>query len=151
MADEITRSDDEEIIEAPAPQKKKILKGNLPPPPPVKKERTPAQIAAFERARASREANIKKRDADAKRLAEYDALMLKQKLVEKANKLKLKTMKKVEVIDSISSDEDEVIIEKPKKSAPKQGVHPLPPEGRREHPYSAPPPPPKPKQQFKFV
>lgn len=143
MADEITKSDDDEIVEAPRVKEKKVLKGNLPSSPPPKKERTAAQIAAFEKARASRESNLKKREADAKRLAEYDALMLKQKLVEKANKLKLKTMKKVEVIESISSDEeDEVIIEKPKKSAPKREA-PTPPP--------TPPPPPKPKQQFKFV
>jgi hypothetical protein len=144
MADKITDNDDEEILEAPE-VKKKILKGNLPSNPPPKKERTPAQIAAFEKARASREANLKKKEADAKRLAEYDALMVKQKLVEKANKMKLKTMKKIETIESISSDdEDEVIIEKPKKqSVPKREM---------QQPQPTPPPPtPKPKYPFKFI
>ena len=112
MSEKITQNDESEEIEETVP-KKKILKGHLPDPPREKRERTPAQIAAFERARASREANIKKKNEDAKRLAEYDAMMLKQKLVEKANKIKLKTMKKVEVIESISSEEDEVVIEKP--------------------------------------
>lgn len=133
MADEIIENDDEETIEETPQPKKKILKGHLPVPPREKKERTPAQIAAFERARASREANIKKRDADSRRLAEYDAMMVKQKLVEKAQKIKLKTMKKIETIESISSDdEDEVIIErkpahaKPKPQ-PREVVAPTPP------------------------
>ena len=113
MADKINENDDEETIEETPVQKKKVLKGNLPVPPREKKERTPAQIAAFERARASRESNLKKREADAKRLAEYDAMLVKQKLVEKAQKIKLKTMKKIETIEAISSDEeDEVIIER---------------------------------------
>ena len=142
MADEITKNDDEETIETTEQPKKKILKGNLPVPPREKKERTPAQIAAFERARASRESNLKKREADAKRLAEYDAMLVKQKLVEKAQKIKLKTMKKIETIESISSDEDEVIIEKPKqrKSVPTPA------------PTPAPAPAPKPKiTPYKFV
>ena len=143
MADEIIENDDEETIEETPQPKKKILKGHLPVPPREKKERTPAQIAAFERARASREANIKKRDADSRRLAEYDAMMVKQKLVEKAQKIKLKTMKKIETIESISSDdEDEVIIErKPAHAKPK-------PQPRE---VVAPTPPPKPQTQFKFV
>ena len=143
MADEINENDDEETIEETPVPKKKVLKGHLPVPPREKKERTPAQIAAFERARASREANVKKREADAKRLAEYDAMMVKQKLVEKAQKIKLKTMKKIETIEAISSDEeDEVIIEKPKQRKPA----PTP------TPASAPAPAPKPKiVPYKFV
>ena len=128
--------------------RKKILKGHLPVPPPVKKERTPAQIAAFERARASRDANLKKREADAKRLAEYDAMMVKQKLVEKAQKIKLKTMKKIETIESISSDEDSEEeappIQKPAKSKP-------PPTPTPVKSVSAPPVKPKPVFPFKFV
>ena len=149
MADKITQNDDDETLEVPEVKKKesRILKGHLPSNPPPKKERTPAQIAAFEKARASREANIKKKEADAKRLAEYDAMLVKQKLVEKANKMKLKTMKKIETIESISSDEeDEVVIEKPKKrETPPVRVPapaPVPP---------AAPVPPKPKFPFKFV
>jgi len=129
MADKIIENDEEETIEELEQPKKKILKGHLPIKPPEKKPRTQAQIDAFERARASREANIKKREVDAKRLAEYDAMMVKQKLVEKAQKIKLKTMKKVEVIDSISSDEeDEVIIEKPRKQPSKPAPAPAPPK-----------------------
>jgi len=118
MADEITKNDDDETIEETTSPKKKTLKGNLPIPPPVKKERTQAQILAFEKARASREANLKKREADAKRLEEYDKLLLKQKLVDKAEKIKLKTMKKIETIENISSSEDEVVIEKKKTPRP---------------------------------
>jgi hypothetical protein len=147
MADEITKNDDEETIETTEQPKKKILKGNLPVPPREKKERTPAQIAAFERARASRESNLKKREADAKRLAEYDAMLVKQKLVEKAQKIKLKTMKKIETIDAISSDEDEVIIER----KPTGGKPPTPHAGRSP-PQPTPQPAPKPKiVPYKFV
>jgi len=120
-------------------EKKKILKGLEPIPPREKKERTPAQIAAFEKARASRASSIKKKEEDAKRLAEYDAMLLKQKLKEKADKIKLKTMKKIETIESISSDEDEVVIEKPKPK-PKP-VEQKPP----------PPAPPKKIMPYKFV
>lgn len=155
MADIVTRNDDSEDIEEPevpkngtngsappcrAGAKPRILKGHLPDPPKEKKERTPAQIAAFERARASREANLKKKNEDAKRLAEYDALIVKQKLMEKANKLKLKTMKKVEVIESVSSEEDEVVIEKPKakakpKEEPKTAPAPTPVPAKKVIPY----------------
>jgi hypothetical protein len=142
MSEKITQSDESEEIEETV-KPKKILKGHLPDPPREKRERTPAQIAAFERARASREANIKKKNEDAKRLAEYDTLMLKQKLVEKANKIKLKTMKKVEVIESISSEEDEVVIEKP-KAKPK-------PEPKPEPEPKKAAPPPKKVMPYKFV
>ena len=152
MADIVTRNDDSEDIEEPEVPKKpslskatpkgepRVLKGHLPDPPKEKKERTPAQIAAFERARASREANLKKKNEDAKRLAEYDALIVKQKLMEKANKLKLKTMKKVEVIESVSSEEDEVVIEKPKakpkpKEEPKTAPAPAPVPAKKVIPY----------------
>jgi len=122
-------------------EKKKTLKGLEPPPPREKKERTPAQIAAFEKARESRALSIKKKNEDAKRLAEYDAMLVKQKLKEKADKIKLKTMKKIEVIESVSSDEDEVNIEKPKPK-PKPEPKPEPPK---------PPPPTKKIIPYKFV
>jgi len=156
MAELITQNDETETLEAPAPPKKKILKGNLPVPPPVKKERTPAQIAAFERARASRDANLKKREADAKRLAEYDSMMVKQKLVEKAKKIKLKTMKKIETIEAISSDDDSEEeappIQKPKTKPSGNAVsRPLPAESKPPQPAAAAPVRPKPVLPFKFV
>ena len=155
MAELITQNDETEPLEAPTPPKKKILKGNLPIPPPVKKERTAAQIAAFEKARASRDANLKKRDADAKRLAEYDAMIVKQKLVEKAKKIKLKTMKKIETIEAISSDDDSEEEAPPiQKSKPKPSSgHPV----SRTSPAEVKPPTPvapvrpKPVLPFKFV
>jgi hypothetical protein len=157
MSKEITKNDESEDMEETVPPKNesfkkdsskegragappRVLKGHLPDPPREKRERTPAQIAAFERARASREANIKKKNEDSKRLAEYDAMLLKQKLVDKANKIKLKTMKKMEVIESISSEDDEVVIEKPplSKGVPKGG-------------QPAPEPKPEPKEEPKKV
>ena len=125
MEEKITENVEKKVVETEKP--KKVLKGMLPPPERVKKERTPAQIAAFEKAKEVRAANLSKKEADAKRLAEYDALIVKQKLKEKADKVKLKTMKKIETIESISSDEDEVIIEKPKvKPNPKPTPKPPP-------------------------
>jgi len=123
-------------------EKKKTLKGLEPPPPKEKKPRTEAQIKAFEKARESRASSLKKKEEDAKRLAEYDAMMVKQKLKEKADKIKLKTMKKIETIESISSDEDEVVIEKPK---PKPKPPPLPEQ------KPPPPAPPKKIMPYKFV
>ena len=145
MADEITKNDVEEDLEATPQPKKKILKGHLPDSPREKKERTQAQILAFEKARASREANLKKREADAKRLAEYDKMMLKQKLVEKAEKIKLKTMKKIETIDAISRDDSDD--EPPPIQKPKPKPKPVP------EPVKSTPPTPKPKPAslFKFV
>jgi len=123
----MTDNETDTVIEKEVP-KKKTLKGLEPPPPKEKKERTPAQIAAFEKARASRASSIKKKEEDTKRLAEYDAMMVKQKLKEKADKIKLKTMKKIETIESISSDEDEVVIEKPKPKPKPEPTKPPPPK-----------------------
>jgi hypothetical protein len=55
-------------------------------------------------------------------------MMVKQKLKEKADKIKLKTMKKIETIESISSDEDEVVIEKPKPKPKPEPTKPPPPK-----------------------
>lgn len=111
MADRnITNNADPEPLEQP----KRLLKGQMPDPPREKRERTPAQIAAFERARDSRAKNLAKREADAKRLAEYDAMILKQKIKEKADRIKVKTMKKIEAIESVPSDDEEVI-ERPRQ------------------------------------
>jgi hypothetical protein len=70
-------------------------------------------------------------------------MLVKQKLVEKAQKIKLKTMKKIETIEAISSDEDEVIIEKPKRAAT---------ASKPPTPQPTPQPAPKPKiVPYKFV
>lgn len=145
MADQnITNNAESEPLEQP----KRLLKGQMPDPPREKRERTPAQIAAFERARLSRAKNLAKREADAKRLAEYDAMILKQKITEKADRIKVKTMKKIETIDSVPSD-DEEIIERPARSS-----IPPAPRAKQEQPKPTPKPTetPKPKiMPYKFV
>ena len=142
MADQnITNNAESEPLEQP----KRLLKGQMPDPPREKRERTPAQIAAFERARGSRAKNLAKREADAKRLAEYDSMLLKQKITEKADRIKVKTMKKIEAIESVPSDDDEVI-ERP--------VSRPPPRAKPEQPKPTPKPieTPKPKiVPYKFV
>lgn len=145
MADQnITNNVESEPLEQP----KRLLKGQMPDPPREKRERTPAQIAAFERARDSRAKNLAKREADAKRLAEYDAMLLKQKITEKADRIKVKTMKKIETIESVPSD-DEEIIERPARSS-----IPPAPRAKQEQPKPTPKPTetPKPKiMPYKFV
>lgn len=126
----------------------KILKGHQPDPPREKRERTAAQIAAFERARDSRAKNLAKREADAKRLAEYDAMLLRQKLAEKADRIKVKTMKKIEAIESVPSDDEEVI-ERPTRDER------APPRAKQEPKPVPKPEPPKPAPKklvpYKFV
>ena len=142
MADQnITNNVESEPLEQP----KRLLKGQMPDPPREKRERTPAQIAAFERARDSRAKNLAKREADAKRLAEYDAMLLKQKITEKADRIKVKTMKKIETIESVPSD-DEEIIERPRQ--------PPAPRAKQEQPKPTPKPTETPKPKivpYKFV
>lgn len=124
----------------------KILKGHQPDPPREKRERTAAQIAAFERARDSRAKNLAKREADAKRLAEYDAMLLRQKLAEKADRIKVKTMKKIEAIESVPSDDEEVIERTAAPPAPRAKPEPKP------VPKPEPPKPaPKKLVPYKFV
>lgn len=96
----------------------------------VKKPRTPKQLEAFEKAKAIRDANAKKRKEEAERKAEEERKLIEEKLVKKAIALKKKQIKKQAVLDSISDDEtplEEIkkVVEKPVIKETK--VSPAPP------------------------
>lgn len=102
----------------------KVVTKKKPPPPPVesesedeaeevpvpkkKRERTPAQIAAFEKALKTKADNAKKRAAEAKKKADDERAELEKKLVQKALALKKKQIKKAAVLDEISDDDTPV-------------------------------------------
>ena len=71
----------------------------------TKKARTPKQLEAFERAKAIRDANAKKRKEEAEMKAEQERKIIEDKLVKKAIALKKKQIKKQEILDSISDDD----------------------------------------------
>jgi hypothetical protein len=80
-----------------------------------KKPRTPAQEKAFQECLRKRAECIAKRKADAERLAEFEKKALEEKVVKKAVAIKKKTIKKLEVLDDISSSsEDEAPVRRPK-------------------------------------
>ena len=99
----------------------------------VAKPRTEAQKLAFEKCKAKRDENAKKRLADAKKLAEYEKKALEEKLISKAISIKKKQIKKQVILDEIS--DDETPIEKVKEMAKK--IKPVAPE--------------KPKPSFTFI
>ncbi len=103
----------------------------------VKKPRTQKQLEAFERAKAIRDANAKKRKEEAERKAEEERKLIEEKLVKKAISLKKKQIKKQAVLDSIS--DDETPLEEIKKAVEKPAIAIKP---------SIPPPPPKPIIKF---
>ena len=77
---------------------------------------------AFEKCKAKRDENAKKRLADAKKLAEYEKIALEEKLISKAISIKKKQIKKQVILDEIS--DDETPIEKVKEMAKKAGLGP---------------------------
>jgi hypothetical protein len=94
-------------------------------PKPKKKERTPAQIAAWEKCLANRakarEERSKVKESDAKLLAEYKKQLAKKsekKIVKKAIGIKKKAIMRDEDLDAISEEEVpiEVVKEKIKSS-----------------------------------
>lgn len=82
-----------------------------------KKPRTEAQQKAFELCLKKRADSIAKRKADAERLAEFERKALEEKVMKKAVAIKKKTIRKLEVLDDISSSSDEEV--PVKKPAPK--------------------------------
>jgi hypothetical protein len=127
VAEECLEESDDEIIEIKKPKKTPLGK----PKKVEKRERTPAQIAAWERclqkraeARAAR-TEIKKNDE--KLLAEYkESLKKKQvkKVVKKAEAIKKKAIMVDEDLDEISDDETpiEVVIAKAKQNRAKRAT-----------------------------
>jgi hypothetical protein len=91
----------------------------LPPPPPPlvkeKKPRTPAQLAAFEKAKAIRFANADRRKKDRDERDNEHKLEIEEKVVRKAIAIKKKQIRQAMIIDSIhelehlNADDEEVI------------------------------------------
>ena len=88
-----------------------------------KKPRTEAQQKAFELCLKKRADSIAKRKADAERLAEFEKKALEEKVMKKAVAIKKKTIKKLEVLDDISSSSDEEPT--PVKRPVKQPIKPV--------------------------
>jgi len=126
---------EDECIQIKKPVKKRIYKKKEPvegEEPKPKRERTPAQIAAWERCLANRAKNREDRkkiqDDDAKLLAEYKKQLAKKtetKIVKKAVGIKKKQIIREEEIDEISEDETPIevvkeIIKKRRQPVPKK-------------------------------
>ena len=104
--------EEEHIIEPP----KTVLR--------VKKERTPAQVKAFETARETRRINAEKRKDERDLLAQQERKLVEEKLVKKAISVKKKQIKQQAVLDEISDDDTDMVeIQKiVKKLPPKKTV-----------------------------
>jgi hypothetical protein len=126
---------EDECIQIKKPVKKKVYKKKEPvegEEPKPKRERTPAQIAAWERCLANRTKNREDRkkiqDEDAKLLTEYKKQLAKKtetKIVKKAVGIKKKQIVREEEIDEISEDETPIevvkeIIKKRRQPVPKK-------------------------------
>jgi hypothetical protein len=113
---------EDECIQIKKPVKKKVYKKKEPvegEEPKPKRERTPAQIAAWERCLANRTKNRENRkvlqDEDAKLLAEYKKQLAKKtetKIVKKAVGIKKKQIVREEELDDISEDETPIEVVK---------------------------------------
>jgi len=85
----------------------------------VKKERTPAQLKAFEKARETAKLNAEKRKKEREEKAEQERKVIEEKLVKKAISVKKKQIKKQAVLDEISDDDTDMVeIEKIAKKLP---------------------------------
>ncbi len=129
---------EDECIQVKKPVKKPIYKKKEPTEPKPKRERTPAQIAAWEKCLANRTKNREDRkkvqDEDAKLLAEYKKQLAKKaesKVVKKAVGIKKKAIVREQDLDEISEDETPIevvkeIIKKRRQPAPKKQVEAQP-------------------------
>ena len=113
---------EDECIQIKKPVKKKVYKKKEPvegEEPKQKRERTPAQIAAWERCLANRTKNRQDRkvvqDEDATLLAEYKKQLAKKtesKIIKKAVGIKKKQIIREEELDDISEDETPIEVVK---------------------------------------
>jgi hypothetical protein len=113
---------EDECIQIKKPVKKKVYKKKEPvegEEPKPKRERTPAQIAAWERCLANRTKNRQDRkvvqDEDATLLAEYKKQLAKKtesKIIKKAVGIKKKQIIREEELDDISEDETPIEVVK---------------------------------------
>ena len=136
LTEEVANEDEpvseDECIQIKKPVKRAVYKKKEPTEPKPKRERTPAQIAAWEKCLANRQKNREDRkkiqDEDAKLLAEYKKQLAKKtetKIVKKAVGIKKKQIIREEEIDEISEDETPIevvkeIIKKRRQPAPKK-------------------------------
>lgn len=136
LSEEVINEDEpvseDECIQIKKPVKRAVYKKKEPTEPKPKRERTPAQIAAWEKCLANRtkarEERAKLKDEDAKLLAEYKKQLAKKtesKIVKKAVGIKKKQIIREEEIDEISEDETPIevvkeIIKKRRQPAPKK-------------------------------
>ena len=132
---------EDECIQIKKPVKRKVYKKkelSEGEEPKQKRERTPAQIAAWEKCLANRQKNRedrkKKQDEDAKLSDEYKKQLAKKtetKIMKKAVGIKKKQIVREEEIDEISEDETPIevvkeIIKKRRQPAPKKQLPPKP-------------------------
>lgn len=129
---------EDECIQVKKPVKKPIYKKKEAAEPKPKRERTPAQIAAWEKCLANRQKNREDRkkiqDEDAKLLAEYKKQLAKKaesKVVKKAVGIKKKAIVREQDLDEISEDETPIevvkeIIKKRRQPAQKKQVEAQP-------------------------
>jgi hypothetical protein len=113
---------EDECIQIKKPVKKKVYKKKEPvegEEPKPKRQRTPAQIAAWERCLANRTKNRQDRkvvqDEDATLLAEYKKQLAKKtesKIIKKAVGIKKKQIIREEELDDISEDETPIEVVK---------------------------------------
>ena len=136
LTEEVSNEDEpvseDECIQIKKPVKRAVYKKKEPTEPKPKRDRTPAQIAAWEKCLANRtkarEERAKLKEEDAKRLAEYKKQLAKKtetKIVKKAVGIKKKQIVREEEIDEISDDETPIevvkeIIKKRRQPAPKK-------------------------------
>ena len=92
----------------------------------VKRERTDKQKEAFARCLETKKVNAKKRNDDAKRLAEFEKAALEEKIVKKAISIKKKQIKKQSALDEISDNDDEIEVVREKGKKPVITVVPKP-------------------------
>lgn len=97
---------EDEEVEAPKPVAKRYKKAG-PDDGRKKRERTPAQIAAWERCRAKREENRTLRKQEDEAAAAEQKTALEKKVVKKAVKIKKKVLVREAVLDDVSEESDD--------------------------------------------
>jgi len=78
-----------------------------------KRERTPAQMAVFEKAQANRAANIIKKREESERIQAEEKKKKEEKLIKKAVAVRKKQLKREAVLDELSDDDSPVQRDKP--------------------------------------
>ena len=92
--------------------------------PKVKKPKTEKQMAAFAKVVEKRKENVRLRKEEKEIEEEEKKKILELKLIHKAISVKKKQLKKERILDEISDDDSEPVLQKQKlKSKPKQIVY----------------------------